>query len=884
MKRKNRFVVLFSMIVALGSAAACGAPPPTATTAPTPEPTSAPTDTPPAPAEANAGIIVTFPIGVFAAKDGAWIFRFDDDGTFTWSESGEVVASGTFSIQGNELTWETDGYCGNAASMRATYTWAFENDTLEFQVKGKDNCTDRQAAVDNVPYQREVWDLVVIGDSSLWGLAETLAAQIEADVGVKVVSHDATVGGLSAGTVLAALHSEGPPSTRLEKELASDLRQAEVVVMFANPEDSMDAEKLKDLESCISASAPKSPKNPAESCSLEAFEGYTADLAAIWAKILELRDGQPTVLRATDLYNPLVSPWKEAGAFEACTECWGAMSQAARQAAEAYDIPFLSRYDAYNGLNHDQDPREEGYIVSDGQHPSDLMNQHTAELLSEMGYEPLVSGPTSVPRAQNAATAVAESGDTTWDMVVLGDSLVADDYSTLPEAYAARIKEDLGVEVEIQNLAVGGESTRSLLTNVQKYPWYRESLQEAEIVLISVGGGDLPRMEKRFFVDNDCGGADNQDCLRQQLEESQAEWDALLDEIASLADPGETLIRPIIPRILEYYARVYEDQPEDVEVYNSYVVALYEHMAQSCAERGIPVLDLYALYDGPNADPSLPEIADRGDGVHVSDEGDAVIADLLSEMGYEPLIIGPAAVPDAKNAATAIAEIGDTTWTYVALGDSVTWGMIPLYAEMLEKDLGVTVVIQDRTVGGEHSSRLLQRLRTSTWLRKELREADVITIEIPWNAFEDPCLAFLNGSPGACGGSDNEDCLREALETYMADTEAIIAEIVSLRSPSEALIRIQDTYQFHVRESKAKGAFETINRYWREANAHVIEVAETYHIPVARVYDAFMGDDGSEDPQDSGLISDGRHTTPEGAALMAELFRGLGYEYAVSEP
>jgi lysophospholipase L1-like esterase len=59
----------------------------------------------------------------------------------------------------------------------------------------------------------------------------------------------------------------------------------------------------------------------------------------------------------------------------------------------------------------------------------------------------------------------------------------------------------------------------------------------------------------------------------------------------------------------------------------------------------------------------------------------------------------------------------------------------------------------------------------------------------------------------------------------------------------------------------------------------VIEVAEYYHIPVARVYDAFMGEDGSEDPQDRGLIHDGRHTSPEGAALMAELFRDLGYEY-----
>jgi lysophospholipase L1-like esterase len=259
--------------------------------------------------------------------------------------------------------------------------------------------------------------------------------------------------------------------------------------------------------------------------------------------------------------------------------------------------------------------------------------EQKVDVLGPIEIEPAVK---ETNAASPEPAAAAESGDATWNLVVLGDSLVAEDYSALPERYAAHIEEDMGVEVEIQNLAVGGETTKSLLTNVQKYPWYREPLQGAEIVLISVGGGDLPCMEKRFFG-GECGGADNQDCLRQQLEESLTNWDALLAEIASLADSHGTLIRPIIPGVLEYFARVYQDRPEDVEVYNSYVVALYEHMARSCAERGIPVLDLYALYDSPNADPNLPEIAGTGDGVHVSDEGDTVIAGLLRELGYVPI-------------------------------------------------------------------------------------------------------------------------------------------------------------------------------------------------------------------------------------------------------
>jgi lysophospholipase L1-like esterase len=114
--------------------------------------------------------------------------------------------------------------------------------------------------------------------------------------------------------------------------------------------------------------------------------------------------------------------------------------------------------------------------------------------------------------------------------------------------------------------------------------------------------------------------------------------------VDAVAPQGETCSRDFSARALSSYrdapltrsaaARAYKNQPEDIEVYSSYLVVLYEQMARSCADAGIPVLDLYQLYDGPDADPALPETAGTSDGVHVSDEGDAVIAELLSELGY----------------------------------------------------------------------------------------------------------------------------------------------------------------------------------------------------------------------------------------------------------
>lgn len=224
-------------------------------------------------------------------------------------------------------------------------------------------------------------------------------------------------------------------------------------------------------------------------------------------------------------------------------------------------------------------------------------------------------------------------------------------------------------------------------------------------------------------------------------------------------------------------------------------------------------------------------------------------------------------------------------WDYVALGDSITFEMIYLYAAILEQDLGVKIELHGWSVGDDHSSSFLERLQSDERLRQDQHETEVITFEIPIKGWEYAIRKFENGSPGACGGVDNQDCLREILDIYITDTEEIIAEIVSLRSPSEALIRKQDIYQPRIGESREAGTFEIINRYWRKATEHLLEVAINTSIPVARVYDAFMGEDGAEDPREKGLlITDGIHPNPEGSVLLAELFRELGYEYSPYTP
>jgi hypothetical protein len=177
-------------------------------------------------------------------------------------------------------------------------------------------------------------------------------------------------GGLSATSLLNKLQNN--------EQWRGWARDAEVVVYFGNPLGSATGDW-----DCI----PRG--NYVNDCSPETFIGYRETLEAIVEEIFALREGEPTIIRATDFYVPILRQWREAGLEEACTQCLENMIEAIHQAAAAHNVPVAHVYDAFNGPNHDEDPRDKGYIASDGQHTSVLGQQVIAGLLRELGYEPV---------------------------------------------------------------------------------------------------------------------------------------------------------------------------------------------------------------------------------------------------------------------------------------------------------------------------------------------------------------------------------------------------------------------------------------------------------------------------------------------------------------
>jgi hypothetical protein len=233
--------------------------------------------------------------------------------------------------------------------------------------------------------------------------------------------------------------------------------------------------------------------------------------------------------------------------------------------------------------------------------------------------------------------------------------------------------------------------------------------------------------------------------------------------------------------------------------------------------------------------------------------------------------LAPAPTP-APPTATPVAA----SWDYVVLGDSIAGNFASRYAKQIEADLGVEVRMHPWYGGNRHSSGLiLEDLRTDQELRSDLRDAEVVTFLVSALDLKEPIQAYRAGT---CGGAENQDCLREALTLLKADTDAIIAEILSLRSTSDTIIRAMTYYNFLVNDGKEWDYFQAVNPIWVAHNEYLVQAASEHGIGVARVDLAFNGPNLDEDPSDLGYVDDGRHPNLEGITLIAELFRELGYE------
>jgi lysophospholipase L1-like esterase len=221
-----------------------------------------------------------------------------------------------------------------------------------------------------------------------------------------------------------------------------------------------------------------------------------------------------------------------------------------------------------------------------------------------------------------------------WDYVALGDSLAAGTgayYEGYVDRYAAYLEADTGVQVNVTNLGRNGQTSSELLHALRNDPSWRRAVGEADVLTLNIGLNDLGRAATAY-ENGICGGADNEDCLREVVGTVEGNWNAIIAELLSLRSTNDTIIRTAG---LGYTPYLDTEEPADgdsnaelgnLRVFKPYLDRVNRQLTTTASDNGIP-----------HAEVRLERRYLGQDGVHPNDEGYEVIAGRLRELGYSPL-------------------------------------------------------------------------------------------------------------------------------------------------------------------------------------------------------------------------------------------------------
>lgn len=241
---------------------------------------------------------------------------------------------------------------------------------------------------------------------------------------------------------------------------------------------------------------------------------------------------------------------------------------------------------------------------------------------------------------------------------------------------------------------------------------------------------------------------------------------------------------------------------------------------------------------------------------------------------------------DGKSEKSVMIE--EETWDLLWVSDSSGWNVAEIYGEFIAKDNQVEVKVNDMWKGGLSAGRILQGLTDQNTydydldhLREYIDESEIIVI---YGNPEDS-INPSNPMEWNCGQSDIEDCYvtdcrPETFSTYVNDLKAIYAQIYEIRKGKPTIIRAIDAYNpLLLSQCQVDGVLDVCVTCWETYNEAIHQAADEMNVPVARVFDAWNGMDHRESPVEKGYTQpDNIHPNQEGAEVIAQLLRELGYQ------
>ena len=249
----------------------------------------------------------------------------------------------------------------------------------------------------------------------------------------------------------------------------------------------------------------------------------------------------------------------------------------------------------------------------------------------------------TTPTTITGSGAVAETSELQIEegpivYVPMGNSLTfTPSPNTLIERYTAMLEEDFGVDVELRSHTVGGQRTDDFLAQLRTNDSLREDLGDADVVTLlipneewsepfqtAVGAGGRDPSE--------CGGDDNQQCLRDVISSYKQHVDQIFDELTAIVDPAVTLIR-----VQDFYQfGTNQMTPEAFDITYPYWREGQEYVEQVAGQYGLAVAQVFDDFmgtDGLYIDLVADGLVDP-DGMHPTADGAERMATLMHDLGY----------------------------------------------------------------------------------------------------------------------------------------------------------------------------------------------------------------------------------------------------------
>lgn len=232
------------------------------------------------------------------------------------------------------------------------------------------------------------------------------------------------------------------------------------------------------------------------------------------------------------------------------------------------------------------------------------------------------------------AVSFAGCAGRTWDYVALGDSYPAGygAQKSYVDYYAEYIQADLGVQVKVHNFSRTGLTTAALLNQVRNDEQIRIALQDAEVITIWIGWNDFTGSLAQYKAET-CGGDENLDCISNATRTFDQNIGLILDELLTLADPQNTIIRIADVGIPALFIHDWQQQGQFERLRNPAFEAWRNYLVNAANQRNLTIVPAYHTLNGSDGDELIPGIY-QSDGIHFNDKGQRLIADLHREAGY----------------------------------------------------------------------------------------------------------------------------------------------------------------------------------------------------------------------------------------------------------